>query len=171
MRRQLWLVIFLVFMGASFMVFRNASVKKAEKKETNAPTGAASSAQLSGNIITQEVCPPCYVPGQAYSTIQKYPLLVSEYYVKTTDRAYSRFSPASIYCEKRSKELKERHSRVLEDLISRNKTYFVSVLLSEQDNSFARWYTQFSNFLSFFPKGKIFVSIIEFNSNDLTPVW
>ena len=75
------------------------------------------------------------------------------------------------YCEKRSKSLHYDFKETLDSLLLSNQKIFIAIMLHNNEATFPDWFSEFQRLINFLKPINPFVSILESQSRDLTPMW
>ena len=114
----------------------------------------------------------CYCKSKKELYYHKYPLIIpTYYYLNEVITLSSNGSKKLKYCEKRSKSLHYDFKETLDSLLLSNQKIFIAIMLHNNEATFPAWFSEFQRLINFLKPINPFVSILESQSRDLTPMW
>ena len=93
------------------------------------------------------------------------------YYLNESITLNSNGSKKLKYCEKRSKSLHYDFKETLDSLLLSDQKIFIAIMLYNNEVSLPDWFSEFQRLINFLKPINPFVSILESQSRDLTPMW
>ena len=98
-------------------------------------------------------------------------IIPTYYYLNESITLNSNGSKKLKYCEKRSKSLHYDFKETLDSLLLSNQKIFIAIMLHNNEATFPAWFSEFQRLINFLKPINPFISILESQSKDLTPMW
>ena len=75
------------------------------------------------------------------------------------------------YCQKRLNSLHYNYKDALDSLLNSNEKIMIAIMLHQNEESFHNWFSEFQKLMLLLKPISPYISILESDSSDLTPMW